>query len=287
MVFEFLGGEEICSAFKYRYDSKTPTRIRARAELTPQDELLMTLLRLRRGIPLRDLKVLFNISEGHASRIVYTWVRVMSLEFKKLEELMFVSTRAQDDSRPKCFEQFQNLRVIIDCTEFRIQTPNNLDHRRNSYSQYKSANTIKFLVGISCMGGLSYISEGYEGSISDRSITEKSGFLNLLEPGDAVMADKGFDIEDICDELDVQLLMPSFVKERNNLTARELIWSRAIAESRVHVETYIGKVKDFRLIRYVIPNSMLAVASDLVRVCAMLVNLQYPFISLHQDDELN
>ena len=49
-----------------------------------------------------------------------------------------------------------------------------------------------------------FISQLYEGSISDRQIVERSGFLEILRQklitreikrGDAIMADKGFDIQ--------------------------------------------------------------------------------------------
>ncbi|KAK3929612.1 25-hydroxyvitamin D-1 alpha hydroxylase, mitochondrial [Frankliniella fusca] len=286
MLYEYLGGDAVCTQLKYRYDRKTPTKF-TDSELTPKDRLFMTLLRLRRGIPLRDLKLLFNISEMYASKIVYTWIRFIAEEFKKLEEVMSVSGPAQNGLRPPCFQHFPNLRVVIDCTEFRIQRPKNLQQQRNSYSDYKGASTIKFLIGISCMGGLSYISEGYEGGISDRSLIEKSGFLDLLDSGDAIMADKGFDIEDKCDERGLELLIPSFRRGRDYFTARELMWSRVIAESRVHVETFIGKVKDYRFIRYVIPNSMLSLASDIVKVCAMMVNFQYPFIRIPDEETSN
>ncbi|KAK3929472.1 2,3-bisphosphoglycerate-independent phosphoglycerate mutase [Frankliniella fusca] len=285
LLFEFLGGDEVCSKLKYSYSKNTPKRSISKGDLSPKDKLLMTLLRLRRGIPLCDLRILFNISEGYASKVVYTWVRFMSLQFKKLEENMFTSVEAQNGLRPKCLSDFQNLRVIIDSSEFRIQKPYNFQYQSNTFSDYKSGNTTKFLIGMSCFGGLSYISEAFEGIISDRQLLIKCGFLDKMQPHEAVMADTGFDAEDLFDERDLELLLiPAFLGNRQNFTARELILNRTIAVSRVHVETLIGKIKQFRLVRYIIPNTMLPIASDLVRVCAFLVNFRTPFI---KDDDRN
>ena len=44
-------------------------------------------------------------------------------------------------------------------------------------------------------GGKTFISHLYEGSISDVNLVVQSGLLQLLERGDSVMADKGFDIQ--------------------------------------------------------------------------------------------
>ena len=41
------------------------------------------------------------------------------------------------------------------------------------------------------------MSKLYTGSISDREIVRKSGFLDSIEPGDAIIADKGFNIQDL------------------------------------------------------------------------------------------
>ena len=46
-------------------------------------------------------------------------------------------------------------------------------------------------------GPVTFISDCYEGSISDKKLVQVSGLLEKLEPGDEVMADKGFLIQDI------------------------------------------------------------------------------------------
>ena len=49
-----------------------------------------------------------------------------------------------------------------------------------------------------------------QGGISDKEITRCSRILDLLEPGDSVMADKGFDINDLLREHNVLLnILPS------------------------------------------------------------------------------
>ena len=44
---------------------------------------------------------------------------------------------------------------------------------------------------------VNYVSKLYSGSISDKEIVNVSGFLEKLNPGDTVMADKGFNIQDL------------------------------------------------------------------------------------------
>ena len=72
---------------------------------------------------------------------------------------------------------------------------------------------MKVLVGITPSGVLSFISKLFPGSTSDQEIVKQSNFLNILSPGDSVMADKEFNITDKLAHVGAILEGPSFLKD--------------------------------------------------------------------------
>ena len=53
-------------------------------------------------------------------------------------------------------------------------------------------NSFKVIVGVAPNCVITYVSQLYPGSISDKAIVEQSGLLKHLIAGDMVLAEKGF-----------------------------------------------------------------------------------------------
>ena len=174
------------------------------------------LVRLRLNLKVEDLAFRFGIPANSVSRYMTTWVRFLHHHLKRTGVLskLWVYTM------PHYFrKQFPTTYAIIDGSEIFIQTPSDLHIQSSTWSSYKHHNTAKFLVACTPNGAISYISDAYVGSISDVELTKKSGFLTTLEdkPGVSIMADRGFTIKQILEELDIDLNQPPFMEGRQQL----------------------------------------------------------------------
>ena len=235
----------MCDKLIYHKSDGTPRRPRQSA-LSSKDRFFMTLVRLRRAVPIKDLAACFEVSMSFASTVTYTWIRFLGLQFQVLSKRMFVGTAAQNVNKLPAFKRFRNLRVIIDCAEFKIQKSKNFQMQSNTWSTYKSDNTVKYLFGMSTYTGASFVSRGCEGSMSDKEVTEVSGFYDHLVPGDKVMCDRGFDIEPELNQRGVGIIRPAFLGKRDALTALEIRESQDVSSSRIFVEILIKKSQRFQ-----------------------------------------
>lgn len=260
---------------KWKGTAKTATNHYTKSvwpKLTTKEQLLFVLVRLRGNPSLFMLSDLFGISVSTGSSIFITWVLFLSKElsiflpFATLQEMEGVK-------RPKPFSKMPCLRAIIDCTEIYIQKPSRPSSQRSTYSTYKARNTFKLFVSISPLVHINFISKLYSGCISDKEITRRCGFLEMLEAGDHVMADKGFNIQDLLAPNHATLIAPP-IMHKGNVSTEASTATRRIASKRVHVERIMRRLKCFTIIRGVIPLNMKSYINAIISVCAALVNLQ-------------
>ena len=80
---------------------------------------------------------------------------------------------------------------------------------------------MKALIGITRNGVVSFTSELYCGSRSDPDIVKRSGYLQHIQRGDCVMADKGFTIRDELAAVGGRLVLPHFLSgKRKSITSK-------------------------------------------------------------------
>ena len=209
---------------KYYY-GKTPT------DITVINRFFLTLIVLRERKTYYELSLMFNTTKKQVSNIFVTWIRFMRLQWSEISqwpEKDLVQFYAPRDFKKK----FPSVRITLDATEIPIKKPSKPTAQQSTFSKYKNKNTVKVVVGSTPGGLISYISPAYGGSATDRQIIERSDLLKKLEPGDSVMVDKGFDIEDLLACYRVTLNIPTFFKKQNQIAPETLRKDRKISSKR-------------------------------------------------------
>lgn len=242
----------------------------------PEQELFMVLSRLRCGFLLQDLAHRYGMSSSHLSRIWITWTTFLHQQLRVLP--IWPTREFVNENMPACFKHsFPSTRVIIDCTEMLIEMPSSCRSQSVTFSSYKHHNTAKGLLGISPNGYPSFVSSLYSGRTSDKKITNDCGILNLLEPGDQIMADRGFDIENDLPP-GVTLNIPPFLKGKDQLSIEEETSTRKIASVRVHVERAIARIKTFRILHQVVPITIAKELDKIWTICSYITLFLPPLI---------
>ena len=144
-------------------------------------------------------------------------------------------TRSCSEVHAPGMDLYPSTHVMIDCTEIKLQVPSSLQLQSQMYSTYKSGTILEFLVGINPHGAVSFVSSLYTGSISGKEITKCCGILDLLDPNDTVMADKGFNIDDLLCGKGVKLNLPPYLFNHAQCSAEEVTETKTIAKIWTHM----------------------------------------------------
>ncbi|XP_051170554.1 uncharacterized protein LOC127287590 [Leptopilina boulardi] len=257
---------------------KTNQMGKATSKLNLKDQIILTLAKLKLNLSFACLAILFRVSRQTCRNEFYTMLGLLSaclsplIRWPPKDEIL--------ENMPKCFKFFPSTRVIFDGTEIPIQKRKCLKCRIATYSQYKSGHTVKFIVGITPSGLISFVSDSYAGRASDKQIIVESGILDKLIPDeDSVMCDKGVLIQNECKKRKIKLIMPcSKSKIVVQFSPQEANLNQKIASARVHVERSIQRLKIFKILKGPLSWDVVSWSPEIMRVICGLVNLSPPIL---------
>ena len=139
------------------FEFVSPHVTRRTKTLSLFQEFVMVLIKLRLNVPNLDLAYRFEVSLSTVSRVFKAWMEVLDVRLSPL-----ISWPEREElwrTMPRCFQYTfsKATTIIIDCFEIYIDRPSNLLARAQTYSHYKSHNTVKVLIGITPQGSVCFV----------------------------------------------------------------------------------------------------------------------------------
>lgn len=272
VIFKFLVPDKAKRPIKF------PRTISSVKNMLLEDQFLLAMVKLRLNFQFNHIAFLFKISQQDAGALFRQWINYMFYRFGSVP--IWPERETLVNNMPKKFkEEFPDVLLILDGTELKVERPSSLKSQSQCYSDYKSATTLKALVGVDPRGSFTFISMLFSGSISDKEITVKSGLLDTLQQlidsgkikrGDGIMVDKGFLISEEIEKLGLKLHIPPFASGSGQMPAGGVSLTKKIARHRVHVERAISRAKKFKIVDQRIELSLFPCINQIWSCCCFL-----------------
>ena len=204
-----------------------PKRFGPARKLCTKDEMLLCLMKQRLGLTLQDLANQFKASLSTASSVFTSWVKGLSTVLRTL--IFMPDKESLVNTKPQRFKNItQDIHSIIDASEIFIETPKNPDDQKKTWSEYKHHNTLKVLISVTPNSFINFVSKAHKGAISDKKLTLKSQYLEKIPMYSAIMADKGFNIENECLSYNLSLYILPGKRETYQMVPSELIKTKKV-----------------------------------------------------------
>ncbi|XP_046736570.1 uncharacterized protein LOC124405587 [Diprion similis] len=249
----------------------------ADSKSTVQEQILMTYIKLKQNASYALLAIFSRMYSAQSCKRIF--LRMLDVLSRVLRvAIPFPSKTEISRNIPTCFEGFEDVRVVLDCTEIFLQKPKNLCCQILTYSFYKGTYTVKFMTGVTPAGMISFISKPYGGRSSDKAIFVESNLLEKLQANDAVMVDKGFLIDDICKKNDLKLIRPPFLKKQKQFSSVDACLTAKIAKARVHIERANQRLKTFKILGDKLPSKLASKIEQIFTIICGTVNIGSPIL---------
>ena len=184
-------------------------------------------------------------------------------------------------------KHFRKCVIIIDCFEVFIERPTSQTARSQTWYNYKHHNTIKYLIGVTPQGSVAFTLK--DGRKNVRCTLNRAlGLLQKLLPGDMILADRGFTLEDTVGLYCAEVKIPPFTRGKRQLSQVEVDTARRLSRVRIHVERVISSIRQkYTILQYTMPTNMLMCdegetvsnIDKVVMVCCALCNCSDSIVS--------
>lgn len=238
----------------------------------------LTFTKFKQNLTYTALGVLFGISRKLVKNYFIHTLHELCVVLSP--QIRWPSKDKTLENIPKFSEKYKNTKIVLDCLEISMRRSKCLKCRIPTFSNYKSSHIVKFMLGVTPSGLISFISKAYGGRASDKQIFIKSRLLERLKRSvDAVMVDRGFLIDRECAEYDVKLIRPPFLSKKIQLSGKRAVQTRDIASARVYVERKIQRVRQYEILKGPITSELVPYINMIMKIVCGMDNLQTPFLS--------
>ena len=143
VLHNFLDAVCLLESIHYWTRKDCPTKDNARtgpkSDFPSREKLFICLLRLKRGFTVKTLSALLStpdrkIKPSHVRKIFTTFIQLMYVTFRDMQNFMFPQRAQLSKFLPKVFKTMRKIRCIVDCTEFRVECSRNFVRQGNTFS---------------------------------------------------------------------------------------------------------------------------------------------------------
>ncbi|XP_022836448.1 uncharacterized protein LOC111363817 [Spodoptera litura] len=158
-------------------------------KLSIEDQFLILLIKLRRSKPDFEIGKMFGISKFDVTNVIVTWVSFVSDIWSTLD--LWPTPIQINLYMPHPFKgnmlSSPSTSILLENNDISIQKNDIDDARKVAFSQYRIKNIIKFLIGCSTEGLVTYSSEVADDSAPNDQSTNK-GEISCIIPFDQKLA---------------------------------------------------------------------------------------------------
>lgn len=236
--------------------------------------IIVTLFKIKQNDSLERISDELELSRTKLATMILTGIEVLGIFFQYL--IFNPHPKEIKKNLPLVFRiTYSNVEMIINCLEIQITKPFDPIKQAQTWSHCKNCYTVKYLIGCTPNGLVSFISQGYGGGISDKALVEQSNLVDILQPNAVVLAARRFkEVEALFNSRGMKLLRPPSIQNGIKQSQAEILQSKVMA-SLVHVGRVVRRIRGFSLLKqHSVNSTYVPYLDEIVVIACGLVNLQ-------------